>query len=155
MDRVNFVVPGSPQGKGRPILVRSRAGGVRAITPPKTRGYEAMVMYHARLAMQGQAPYAGACALDVVAYLPIPASWPKWKRDHARLDFLQPTGKPDADNALKIVADACNGIVWRDDAQVVEARIIKRYSDTPRVEVSIVHLEAKDRGVKIIKTEAA
>ena len=35
------------------------------------------------------------------------------------------------DNILKAAADACNGIVWKDDSQIVTATIEKRYSTTP------------------------
>jgi len=41
--------------------------------------------------------------------------------------MLLPAGKPDADNLLKIAADALRGIVLADDASVVDARMIKSY----------------------------
>lgn len=37
--------------------------------------------------------------------------------------------KPDVDNFAKAVLDACNGIVWHDDDQVVDLHIIKQWSD--------------------------
>lgn len=42
------------------------------------------------------------------------------------------TSKPDADNLIKFVADALNGIFWKDDSciSVVECR--KRYDEQPR-----------------------
>jgi len=33
--------------------------------------------------------------------------------------------KPDADNVAKAVLDACNGILWLDDNQVVDLRVLK------------------------------
>ena len=40
----------------------------------------------------------------------------------------------------KIVSDALNEMAYKDDCQIVDARVIKRYSDNPRVEVEITEL---------------
>jgi len=48
-----------------------------------------------------------------------------------------PTSKPDGDNNLKLVQDALNEIVWRDDAQVVDARVIKRYAAEPALRIQV------------------
>jgi len=151
MDRLSFTVPGEPKGKGRPRFTKQG----HAYTPDQTRSYEALVRLKAKIAMGGIEPFAGACALAVVAHHKAPKRVGKERRKGMADGTIKPTKRPDIDNIVKIIADGCNGIVWRDDAQVTEARIIKRYSDDPRVEVSVVHLEAKDRGVAIIKTEAA
>jgi Holliday junction resolvase RusA-like endonuclease len=47
------------------------------------------------------------------------------------------TGKPDADNILKAVCDALNGIVWHDDSQVAFARVLKQYGEEARLEIDI------------------
>ena len=39
--------------------------------------------------------------------------------------------------AISAIADACNGIVWVDDAQVVELHVSKRYSSAPGVMVEV------------------
>lgn len=49
--------------------------------------------------------------------------------------------KPDADNYLKGVKDALKGIIWKDDSQVVDAFVRKRYSARPRIEVKIKELQ--------------
>lgn len=165
MDRVHFVVPGNPVGKGRPIMSR-RNGQLRAVTPAKTRAYEATVATYAKEAMQGHPPFQGACALSIVAYMAIPKSWPKWKRRAAMAGKLHPTSKPDWDNIGKTTdaiggkpkrgkRPAVPGIVWSDDAHITQARVVKLYSAEPRVEISVVHLEAGERGVKFIAPEAA
>jgi Holliday junction resolvase RusA-like endonuclease len=53
---------------------------------------------------------------------------------------IRPTKKPDADNILKAVLDALNGLAYNDDSQIVSARIEKLYSDNPRVEIVISNL---------------
>lgn len=40
-----------------------------------------------------------------------------------------PTVKPDATKLLRGLEDALTGVVWRDDAQVVEQAVTKRYAD--------------------------
>jgi Holliday junction resolvase RusA-like endonuclease len=48
-----------------------------------------------------------------------------------------PTTKPDADNVVKAVFDGLNGVAFRDDVQVVDLRVRKRYSATPAVRVQL------------------
>ena len=67
----------------------------------------------------------------------IPKSKPKrWIAD-ALLGLLFPVKKPDADNFAKSALDACNKVVWVDDAQVVDLHVFKRFSDQPRLAVKI------------------
>jgi Holliday junction resolvase RusA-like endonuclease len=152
MDRVAFTVPGNPVGKGRPRIT-TRGGKPRSYTPPATRAYEEKVAKHAKAAMDGCSPFFGACTLSVVAYMPIPASWSRPKKGKATRQEIPAIGRIDGDNILKAIGDACNAIVWRDDAQVTDARVVKRYGLEPRVEVAVVHLSSPERGVTIIPTE--
>lgn len=50
---------------------------------------------------------------------------------------LQPTSAPDTTKLVRGVEDALTGIVWVDDAQIVNQSAQKRYGDKPRVEVRI------------------
>ena len=50
----------------------------------------------------------------------------KTKRSEQREIF---PGKPDIDNVAKIVLDSFNGVVFEDDAQVYELRVLKGYGD--------------------------
>ncbi len=42
---------------------------------------------------------------------------------------------PDGDNILKAVADALNGVCYKDDKCLIKMSIEKFYSDVPRIEV--------------------
>ena len=53
----------------------------------------------------------------MIAYLPIPKSFPERKRMQALAGAIRPP-KPDLDNILKTVLDGCNRIVYEDDKQV-------------------------------------
>ena len=63
--------------------------------------------------MGAREPTTQPTAITVAAYLEIPTSWNQAKREAALAGTLLPTGRPDADNLLKIAADALRGIVRR------------------------------------------
>lgn len=48
-----------------------------------------------------------------------------------------PTVRPDVTKLLRAVEDACTGIVWRDDAQVVAQHAIKEYGEPACAEVRV------------------
>lgn len=136
---ISFMIPGQPVAKGRPKFAR-RGNFVTAYTPGKTVNYENLVKMAATEAMAGAQPSTGPIALELFLMLQIPASWSKKKQEMAIDGFVCATKKPDADNVLKGIKDGCNGIVWKDDAQVVQISIIKKYSEMPRALVSIREL---------------
>lgn len=126
-------LPGPPKGKGRPRF--SRKSGF-AYTPETTRNYEAQLKDVGDKAMRGAAPIEGPLKVEVFAGFPVPQSWSRKKQAQALRGQIRPTGKPDLDNILKCL-DALNAIVWRDDAQIVIASIIKRYTDRPRLRIEV------------------
>lgn len=52
---------------------------------------------------------------------------------------MWPTSKPDPDNIMKGL-DALNEVVFRDDKQIVDARVIKSYSERPALRIEIVEI---------------
>ena len=46
-------------------------------------------------------------------------------------------GRPDVDNCSKLVLDALNGILWRDDAQICELSVTRRYADAPQATLKV------------------
>lgn len=133
---IRFEIPGDPVAKARPRAAMV-AGRARLYTPAKTEKYEARVAVFGQQAMAGRAPLAGAVALSVTALFPIPPSWPKKRQAAARAGTEMHTKKPDADNCAKAVLDGLNGVVWKDDSQVVKLSIEKRYAEVPRVVVEV------------------
>lgn len=124
---IDFHIPGTPQGKGRARAFKMRNGAIGHYTPDKTRTYEGMIRTQALAAMGNAPPVESPIALSLTIVMPIPNSWPAWKRALAEAGQLVPTTKPDADNVEKAVKDALNGVVYRDDAQVVSADKNKFY----------------------------
>ena len=78
----------------------------------------------------------GPLKVTVTASLAVPASWSTKKRDAALAGVIQPIGRPDVDNYLKML-DALNSIVWLDDGQIVDARISKVYAEQPSLRIEV------------------
>lgn len=136
---IRFTIPGEPQGKGRPRVGRV-SGQARMFTPEKTVRYENLITLAAREAMGSRPPLTGPVLLEVAMYHPIRASWSKKKQAAALANQMLPTLKCDADNCLKAICDALNGVAWKDDVQVTDLHLKKRFAETPRVEVIITPL---------------
>jgi Holliday junction resolvase RusA-like endonuclease len=136
LDRfVTMFLPGPPRGKGRPRFGK-RGSFVSVWTDPKTMEYENALKAAGELAMVGERLREGPVSVHIIAGIEIPASWSKKKRSQAILGEISPTGKPDYDNIAKIVGDALNGVVWKDDSQIVACIFVKYYSTTPGLRIT-------------------
>ncbi|MGM9630385.1 RusA family crossover junction endodeoxyribonuclease [Butyricicoccus sp.] len=134
---VLFSVPGEPQGKGRPRFSRHN-GRTITHTPDKTVLYENLVVTEYQAQMGAfRFPDDAQLRMSVWAYYGIPKSTSKRKREAMKAGTIRPTKKPDVDNILKCVADALNGVAYRDDAQIVEVVMEKFYDENPRVDIGI------------------
>ena len=129
-------IAGPPVAKARPRA--TRRGFV--YTPAHTRKFEAHGRLAAQLAMGDRRPIEGPVRLELLAELPIPASWSQKKRASAVTGDVLPISRPDLDNYVKSGLDSINEIVIRDDCQIVEVRARKRYSNVPKLVMTIFPL---------------
>jgi Holliday junction resolvase RusA-like endonuclease len=136
-----IVLDGEPKGKGRPRF--SRKMGI-AFTPADTRKYEAALRYAGQEAMIGRLPFLCPLEVEIEAWMPIPASWAKWKQEEARKGNLLAVGKPDCDNLIKTI-DALNGVVWKDDSQIFTVSVTKLYSDKPSLKINVTPRKQAER----------
>lgn len=125
MTNVRFRVFGVPQPKGsmkafvpkgwtRPIVTATNASTARP--------WAALVTDAARQACPSLVfPSGVAVALALTFRLPKPQSAPKRR-------VTVPSRKPDIDKLARLVLDALTGIIWQDDAQVVELVARKDYA---------------------------
>lgn len=139
---VSFVVPGEAVGKGRP-RVSTIGGHARMFTPQKTANYETLIAMAAQQAMAGRELIGGPVLVEMKILVSVASSWSKKKTAEALAGDVMPTKKPDADNVLKAICDGINGIVFKDDVQVVNVSLSKRFSETPGVSVRVVPLLGK------------
>lgn len=136
---VQFVVPGDPVGKGRP-RVSTIGGHARMFTPKKTASYEGLIAMVGTEAMGGRVLLECPVMVEMRIVLSVPASKTKKFKAQALAGEIFPTKKPDMDNVIKAIYDGLNGIVWKDDVQVVDAIVRKRYGEVPGVHVKIIPL---------------
>ena len=133
---VTFKLDANPVGKQRARYVK-RGNFVQAYTPDKTRTYEALIKEASREAMGSTEPLETPVNLYLYIRAPIPKSLPK-KRIEACLNGLEkPIKKPDASNVLKSVEDAMNGVVYKDDSQIVNIHVSKVYSSVSGIDVCV------------------
>ena len=135
---LSFEIPGSPIGQGRPKFSTIN-GHAKAYDPEKSRNYKAYVRMLATQAMKENdfEMITGPCAIKIWAYFDIPKSKSKKFKEAALEAKERPTKKPDADNIVKAILDALNGLMYKDDSCIVELSCVKYYSDVPRVEVYV------------------
>ena len=133
---VTFKVDGVPVPKGRARYVR-RGNHISTYTPEKTRTYETLIKDAARQAMGVSEPLETPVSLYLYIRVPIPASATK-KRLQAIADGSEkPIKKPDASNVLKSVEDGMNGVVYKDDSQIVNIHVTKVFSSEPGVDICV------------------
>lgn len=152
---ITFQVPGEAIGKQRPRAT-TIGGFARLYTPSKTVNYEGNVAWWAKQAMGERPLFEGPVAVTMEVWRAIPMSWSRKKHEDALSGRLMPTTKPDIDNVVKAVFDAINGVVWRDDVQVVQLRLTKAYARVPgvRVQVSEISPKVSTQSLDSIQQEA-
>ena len=138
MSMIEFTIPGPPQGKARPKVVRIKTGASVTYTPDKTVRYEELTRLRYQAAARGfKFSDDAQVAVQITARYPIPKSKSKKAKAAMRAGQIKPTKKPDCDNIIKIICDALNGVAYRDDAQVILTQAAKEYSDEPRTDVRL------------------
>lgn len=128
MEHLTLIIPGSPVPKGRPRFTKTG----HTYTDAKTRNAENAIASAWRMVSNGRPPHDGAIHVRMQCVFPIPASWPKWKRELAassegRVPYV---GRPDIDNLIKIL-DGLNGLAWIDDSQIINITARKDYGPEP------------------------
>lgn len=151
--RIQFTIIGvaAPQGStksfgwmvkdqaGRPVLNRHGREMVKTATTsdnPNTKEWRRLVADTAQRTIAGLSEFVlfdGPVAIDLTFELPRPKSLPKRVTAH--------TKKPDLSKLLRSTEDALTGVVWRDDSQVVEVRLRKRYAAPTEPARAIVSIE--------------
>lgn len=147
VERVMFWVPGRPQpaGSKRAFPIRRKTGAMGvAVTDdnPATKGWQAVVLWEAAGAMDsaGAEMFAGPLGLAVTFTLRRPKGHFGSGRNADKLRDSAPRWpivKPDATKLLRAVEDAMSGVVWRDDAQVVEQMASKVYGSPEGAQIAV------------------
>jgi Holliday junction resolvase RusA-like endonuclease len=139
-----------PQGRGRSVLwnkkgvaQRGEAPRVGVYDPEKSRDMKKIVHDTCKNIMKDEELFSGPLKVDYTFMIEKPKSKPKWKK--------LPDKKPDLSNYIKLIEDACNGVIWNDDGQICkssEEKIYCRYKNSkeevdgsPRIVFLVTELE--------------
>ena len=127
-------------GPPRPLL-RPRFANGRAYDPIKNKHAKKSIASAARAKLfhaQPKTIFTGPLCAQLTFYLPKPKS--KIRKNSTPYPY--PDCKPDIDNLEKLIYDALNGIVYKDDGQIIDAILKKRwaYDREPCVEIVITEI---------------
>ena len=129
-----FEVIGDIVGKQRP-RVNMYTGNV--YTPNKTKDYEEFIKQSFFIKYPNYEMLIGRVKIEIIAYLKIPKSTSKSYRENMLLNNISPLKKPDIDNITKVVLDAINNYVIKDDIQVSNICVEKRYAEEEKLLIKI------------------
>lgn len=120
-----FEIPGRPQGKSRPRVTKNGT-----FTPKKTKEYENLIKLCFKNKYKNVKVIAEKMpvAVFIIAYYKVPKGMTKKELALINEDKLLPTVKPDADNISKVILDSLNGIAYKDDNQVTDLIVRKKFA---------------------------
>jgi len=135
---IKFTVYGKAEPAGSKRIGRARGTGKPIVLDAnrKSQPWKQQVGIVAGSLMKGRDPFTGPLLLRVTFYQKRPKSHLA-KRGLVKGAPLHPIFKPDTTKLLRGIEDALNGIVWKDDCQVVDQFARKRYGDPERVEIQV------------------
>jgi len=136
---IQFTVHGipAPAGSKRAFVVKGRA--VVTDASAKSRPWKALVADAAAQAMNGAQLLRGPLCLSIVFHVPRP-------KGHIGKHGVRPSAprfpavRPDVDKLSRAVLDALSGVLYIDDAQIVEKTVAKYYGEPARAEITVREL---------------
>lgn len=160
MNSLTFTVPGKPMGQPR--------HRVRVIVPkdgrkPWTQTYDEPKAVQRKKLVREFAHEALASAsfdkLEGPLKCVIGCAFPLPKHEHRKTLIVRRawySSAPDADNLAKLILDACNGLVYADDRQVCDLRVITiRAAQGEQERTQVTFTELEPYGVKQEQQQAA
>ncbi len=128
-----FNIEPTPQLRPR---ASARGGRVRVYDPPKVHQFKNL-LHDLALAQYKRPPLMGALEVDLIFYRPVQRSLSKTERSRRLSNQSKPVVKPDVDNYVKATLDGLTGVLWHDDSQIIKIIGEKKYSDHPKITVSV------------------
>ena len=111
----------------------------RVFTYNPSQGYIKKMQWQIK-AYAPKEPICGAIELNLFFFLPIPKSTSRVKQRQMIAGKIMHVKKPDIDNLAYAVTNACKGILYCDDSQIVKLVASKMYSHEPRIVVKVREL---------------
>ncbi|MBR2507211.1 MAG: RusA family crossover junction endodeoxyribonuclease [Bacilli bacterium] len=134
---MKFEVVGSPVGKKRPKFSTIH-GYAQAVKAKEDVIYENLVKVSFQQAKTVDYDlFNKPIKMKITAFFAVLKSFSKKKIEQALQGKIFPVTKPDVDNIAKIICDALNDVAYKDDTQIVELTIVKKYAMEPKVEITL------------------
>jgi len=143
---IQIVIQEIPIAKKRPrFFIRKNPGKGKflgAINSQVTEEGRAMLQIQNQT--NGLPMICGPVRMKLAFIMPIPKSEPKKNMFAMLKGIIKHTKKPDLDNLEKFIKDCMNGIVWKDDCQVVEVHKVKVYETEQLQPRTMIQVEEID-----------
>lgn len=144
IETIKFTVHGNPQtaGSKRAFAFKRRDGSLGSqVTDdnPKGKAWRSQVVDAARQVFGGDL-LRGPLGVSFTFFRPRPKGHFGTGRNADKLKASapdHPTTKPDVLKLARCAEDALTGVVWADDAQIVDESLSKRYGEPARMEVVV------------------
>lgn len=126
---IKIVIEGTPLSWKAPFV------GSKGSFSPR---YEAVQLFKQLIRQQYQGPVIECAVIcEMTFYMPIPRHFTKKKHRMIAESILRPAGTPDRTNLAKLYEDCLQGIVIKNDSQIVGGKVEKFYGEVPRAVIKI------------------
>lgn len=134
---ITFTIYGEPYGKKNMQPIRM-GNHFSSYSPKQNTNYMTSVkMCYMEQAEGFRFEDDEQLTITIIAYKSIPKTMTKKKLALIKANKLFPITKPDCDNISKVICDGLNKLAFRDDSQITDLIVKKRYDEVPRVYVEI------------------
>jgi len=133
-------------GQAEPAGSKRNIGHRRIIDAnPKAAEWKRQVAQVVGHAFDGNRLLEGPLRLELVFYRPRPANHYGTGRNQGRVKASAPEypiTRPDCLKQARGIEDALTGVIWRDDSQIVDELLFKRYGSPACVEITVTVMNA-------------
>lgn len=136
-ERVDFTIRCVPTAQQRPKHMRTKTGKDITYKSDAQKANE-NTLEALLLPYVPKSPFSGGIELQFIAFMPLPLSESKKRKEAMLNGHIGHTVKPDLDNLCKQLKDAMTRLrFWNDDRQVVRLICEKAYSLDPCWKISV------------------
>lgn len=138
LKEIEMTLPIEPVQQARP-RARRIGNGISMYDPKKVKDYKILVAKIAGDKYTSE-PLKGDLIVDLTFAVAIQKSITKAERLKRVSNEHRPHMRPDVDNYIKSTLDGLNGVLWDDDAQIVDLNAHKVYDVIPHVDIHVVEI---------------
>ena len=104
-----------------------------------SKNYKDMLVWQMRPYAPNE-PLSGPLHVDITFLMPIPKTSSASVRRQMIANNLHAIKRPDIDNLAYIITNAMKNLIYKDDSQIVDLHLHKRYAECPRTVVKVTEV---------------